>query len=379
MKEKIRSINYCTHSNLNDLSFGDSNNDNKFINSIPSKFYVNKVFPKRNKDNSIKFLNLLKIVLKLLFLSVKYKQIFLIRGTRPGFLPVFFKKMMKHIIILNMGCTPFSTIERTAFMSNPSYKPKFNIISKLLIKIEFQFEKLLIRKADFIFVENLTAKRLVTKFCSNAAKITILPYYVQDYFLINKDLTYNPNDLKQLVIGYTGRFHKYDKLDPLIDAIKILKSENFPIKMKLVGDGPIKAEIQKKVKNLKLEENFEFLGPQPHEKVSEIIDTEHILILPMINNICPTTIPIKILEGIIKGKIILTNNSGNIRSLFRPYNELVLQDFSNPKKIAKKIIEIAQNYQKYYHIAQIIRKRHLESRNIQYFKNQIERTLNLIN
>jgi hypothetical protein len=31
IKERKKIIYYCTHSNLKDLSYGDSNNDNKFI------------------------------------------------------------------------------------------------------------------------------------------------------------------------------------------------------------------------------------------------------------------------------------------------------------------------------------------------------------
>jgi len=378
MKDRINTINYCTHSNLNDLSYGDSNNDNKFIISIPSKFNLLKVFPKRNKANSISIPNFFKIILKLISLSLRSNQIFVIRGTRPGFIPIFFKKQRQHKIILNMGCTPLSTIERTAFFRNPAFRSKYNLLSKILLKLEFQFEKFLIRNADFIFVENETAKKIVAKYCDDSSKIKIAPYYVQNYFLTTEELKYNYNDRKPLIIGYTGRFHKYDKLDPLVDAIHILKNNEFPIVFKLVGNGPTKLEIQRKVNNLNLNNEIIFLGSQPHQIVSKIIDTEHILVLPMVNNICPSTVPIKILEGIIKGKIILTNNSGNIKSLFHPYTDLVLEDFSDPHLIAEKIIHVAQNYEKYYKIAQILRKKHLETCNSEYFRNQIVKTLDLI-
>lgn len=378
MKDRAQNIYYCTHSNLSDLSYGGCINDNKFIISIPSSFNIIKVFPSRNEDNSLSFLNSLKMILKLIMVSLKPHQVFVIRATRPGFIPVFLKKVMKHKFILNMGCTPFSTIERKAFYINPSYRAKYSVLTKMLLKLEFQFEKYLVRRADLIFVENKQAKKIVEKYGGDSVKIVIAPYYVQNYFLTTKDLTYNYNDGKPLIVGYTGRFHKYDKLAPLIDATKILKDKGFPIFIKLVGDGLTKAEIQSKVSKLDLKENVQFLGAQPHHMVSKVIDTEHVLILPMVNNICPSTVPIKMLEGIIKGKVILTNKAGNIKSLFNPYTELVLEDFSDPNLIADKIIEIARNYSKYQKNAQILREKHLKTHNEEYFRKQVLKNINLI-
>ena len=227
MKDRVDNINYCTHSNLGDLSYGGCINDNKFIISIPSDYNITKVFPNRNDDNSLSFLNSLKLAFKLIKLSMRSRQTFVIRATRPGFIPIFFKKLRKHKFVLNMGCTPFSTIERNAFYRNPSYKPKHWLLTSILMKLEFQFEKYLVRMADLIFVENRQAKKLVEKFGGNSSKIVIAPYYVQKYFLATKELKYSFKNGEPLIVGYTGRFHKYDKLTPLIDATKILKDQGF--------------------------------------------------------------------------------------------------------------------------------------------------------
>ena len=41
----------------------------------------------------------------------------------------------------------------------------------------------------------------------------------------------------------------------------------------------------------------------------------------------------------------------------------MLEDFSDPHLIAEKIIDSAQNYEKYYEIAQILRNKHLKTCN----------------
>ncbi|MFX1478910.1 MAG: hypothetical protein ACFFCI_12335, partial [Promethearchaeota archaeon] len=251
----MKNVYYCTHSNLDDLSYGDSNNDNKFISSIPSEFNVVKIFPVRNKDNYVNIFSFLKLILRIIFLATKKNQIFVIRGTRLGIIPAFFKQVMKHTILLNVGCTPFSSIEKIAFSKNPSYKSKSNLLINIFLKLDFQFEKFVIRHSTTLFVENVNAGRIAKKYGGSSLNIVLLPYYVQDYFLTTKAANYNFSEGKPLIIGYTGRFHKYDKLEPLIDAVHILKNIGFPIILKLVGDGPTKKIIQEKVNNYDLNDN----------------------------------------------------------------------------------------------------------------------------
>ena len=84
------------------------------------------------------------------------------------------------------------------------------------------------------------------------------------------------------------------------------------------------------------------------------------------------------LEGIIKGKVILTNKAGIIKSLFNPYTELVLEDFSDPSLISEKILDITYNYDKYYNNAQILRNQHLETHNQEFFCKQVIKFLSSI-
>lgn len=372
INQKTR-IFYLTHSNLKDLSFGDSINDNKFINSIPSHFKIFKMFPIRNQKQMISHIELMKFILRITIASLRLKQIFIIRGTKPSFIPFLFQKIFKHKIILNLGCTPFYTIERREFLKNPEYNFKFNKIRKFILKLEFQFEKYFLRNANEILVENEKAKKLVTLYGANNSKIQILRYYVQNYFLTSKKIKYNYGNVFKL--GYTGRFHKYDCLLTLIDAIKILKENNYSIKLYLIGDGPTKEEIEYKIKKLNLNENVTLLGSQSHKNVSRIIDKLHCLILPMVKKICPSSIAIKILEGIMKGKIIITTNSGNNKSLFTPFYDLILEKI-NPSELAYKIVEVMKNYNKYLLLAEKIRQKQLKIRSFKIFNRKLMKILN---
>lgn len=371
-------VYYITGSNMDSITSGSSVNDYKFFSSIPKKYKPILIYPKENSSKKLTFKSYLIFILKILKLSISYSKIFIIRSLWLGWILAFLKKIMKHKIILNMGCTPFYSIENLILRNNPQYSKNNNKLVKLFFLVIFQFEKFLTRKSNKIIVENNKAKNLIKKYGVNESKVFVAPYYVQDYFLTTKNLKFDFPKKKPLIFGYTGRFHQYDQLEPLIDAMQILKMRDFSFFLKLVGDGPTKLKIQNKVQSLKLENNVIFLGIRKHNEVSKIIDNTHVLILPMVKNLCPSTTPIKILEGIIKGKIILTNNSGNIISLFKPYTKLVLNDFSNPNEISNKIIEIAKNYQDYSKLAQNLRNKHLKTHNRLYYSKQIEMVLNLL-
>lgn len=64
----------------------------------------------------------------------------------------------------------------------------------------------------------------------------------------------------QLVIGHIGRFVQQKNHEFLIDIFNEIHKQNKNTILLLAGDGPLKEEIQNKVKELNLEKNVKFLG-----------------------------------------------------------------------------------------------------------------------
>jgi colanic acid/amylovoran biosynthesis glycosyltransferase len=67
-----------------------------------------------------------------------------------------------------------------------------------------------------------------------------------------------------------------------IKALAKLRNKNLSLKYQIVGDGPLKDDLKKLVKQLALEESVEFLGAQSHEDVLSLFSKAHIFILPSI-------------------------------------------------------------------------------------------------
>lgn len=129
-----------------------------------------------------------------------------------------------------------------------------------------------------------------------------------------------------------------------------MKERNYKILLYLIGDGPNRRFIENLVIKKGLTQNVKFLGSKSHKEVANLIEDYHCLLLPKYNNLLISTMPIKILEGVMKGKIIITTNSGNIISLFLGNNGLILKN-AIKENTMHKIKLVIENYQKYNKIS----------------------------
>lgn len=367
--ESRKEIYFCTHSNLEVIRKGDSNNDIKFINAIPKNFKIIKLYPKKKKNSLIANIKLNK---NILLASLSWKKIFIIRQARPGIIQTILKPFFKHKIILYLGCS-ITYLEKIAFRKNQEYSKNNDILSKILIKIDSLIQNFVLNHADYCIVENIRIKKILIRNGVNKSKIIMAPYYVQNYFLNSKNTNFDPLKKSPFILGYTGRFHKYDKIDYLIEALYLLKKKKFLVKLWLIGDGPTRKDILKAVKDNNLEQEVTFFGSQSHQNVVKLMKKMHCLVLPMVKHICPSTIAIKILESILMGKIVITNNSGYNKSLFQPYPNLVLEDIANPVVMSNLIIKIIKNYQFYSDKFQEIKKYQLNFHNQEKFNNQVQK------
>lgn len=83
---------------------------------------------------------------------------------------------------------------------------------------------------------------------------------------------------KDLVIGHIGRFVKPKNHEFLIDIFNEIHKQNKNTILLLAGDGPLKEEIQNKVKKIGLEKNVQFLGQR--NDANELYQAMDAFVLP---------------------------------------------------------------------------------------------------
>ncbi len=66
--------------------------------------------------------------------------------------------------------------------------------------------------------------------------------------------------VKDKIIGYVGQLAHRKNIDSMIEAFDLLYEENKQVRLVIVGDGPIKIELEKKAKSLESGNKISFLG-----------------------------------------------------------------------------------------------------------------------
>lgn len=143
-------------------------------------------------------------------------------------------------------------------------------LAKLLANRYFACSRL---AADWMY-----GKKMVDK-----GKVTIIPNAIDlDKFAFNpekrKALRKELSLEGKFVIGHVGRFAFVKNHGFLIDVFAEVAKENPEVRLLLIGDGPLKEQIQQKVKNLGLLEKVQFLGIR--NDVADLYNAMDLFLLP---------------------------------------------------------------------------------------------------
>jgi glycosyltransferase involved in cell wall biosynthesis len=123
---------------------------------------------------------------------------------------------------------------------------------------------------------------------------------------------------KTINIVYTGQFSKERGLDTAIEGIDLIKNIRQDIKLILVGSGPNKNELEKKVRDCKLQNYVEMTGWVDYSLFPSYIELANLCIIPQpSNSFIDTTMPNKVYEYMTKNKPVLVADSKPMRRLIK--------------------------------------------------------------
>lgn len=110
----------------------------------------------------------------------------------------------------------------------------------------------------------------------NPDKITTI-HNIVDFPIVESDSYEKPT------ISCVARLVEYKRVEDLIKAVSIVKKSVPDIQCKIIGTGPLEGDLKTLTKELKLEDNVEFLGfVEKHEDVMKVVNSSQIFCLPSI-------------------------------------------------------------------------------------------------
>jgi PEP-CTERM/exosortase A-associated glycosyltransferase len=146
----------------------------------------------------------------------------------------------------------------------------------------------------------------------------------------------------KLVLGFLGSFYRYEGLHLLIQAMPQLLARNPDIRLLLVGGGEDDAMLRRMTLELGLGGAVVFAGRVPHAEVPRYYDLIDILVYPRLpERLTHLVTPLKPLEAMARGKIVLASDVGGLRELVRDNDTGYLFAAGDPEALAARVLDVA--------------------------------------
>jgi PEP-CTERM/exosortase A-associated glycosyltransferase len=120
------------------------------------------------------------------------------------------------------------------------------------------------------------------------------------------------------VLGFIGSFYRYEGLDLLIDAMAQLRTARPEVTLLLVGGGFEDTRLREQAARLGLGDTVRFTGRVPQSEVRRYYDMIDFLVYPRRRmRLTDLVTPLKPLEALAEGRIVLASDVGGHRELLR--------------------------------------------------------------
>lgn len=137
---------------------------------------------------------------------------------------------------------------------------------------------------------------------------------------------------------YKGQRH-------LIDACAQLKAQGIPFECLLVGEGELRPDLEAQIASLGLEAEVKLLGGQPRQRVSELLQSVDVMVLPSV--ITPSGkmegIPVALMEALAMEVPVVTTRISGIPELISDGETGLLVPPEDPSALAQALLRLYQN------------------------------------
>lgn len=216
-------------------------------------------------------------------------------------------------------------------------------------------ESRLLRNVDALFTICKGLKGEMESRGIPGSKITIIPncvdltkFFPEEY---NLDLASRYRLRGKQVYGFIGSFYHYEGLDLLIESYKEVFEKESDTRLLLVGDGPEKKSLCEKVNKMGLDGYVIFTGKVPHEEIKKYYSVIDIFVYPRRSiRLTELVTPLKPLEAMAMGKIVVGSDVGGIRELITHNKDGFLFSAGEGKKLTDMLIELTRKRGQYEEI-----------------------------
>ncbi len=131
------------------------------------------------------------------------------------------------------------------------------------------------------------------------------------------DIAWQPDGRSDDLIVSTGRLHPIKGFDTLINALALLRDRGTRFRCRVIGDGPLRAELQALIERHGLQDQVQLAGAQPQEVVRQWLDEAAVFALPcqIADDGGRDGIPVALMEAMASGCPVLSCRTSGIPEL----------------------------------------------------------------
>lgn len=210
-------------------------------------------------------------------------------------------------------------------------------------KIFTLWRKYISRKVD-VFITNTKAGKeyLVTHLKTDQNKVLVHPYQVPDVSIWKSQISKRREDQDRVISFVTvGRLIKQKGIRELINATKILVTHFQEEKwyLNIVGDGPLRCEIERMIRDYNLENWVKLIGHVNYELLGEVLNMQDVFIFPTLEDVWG----VAPLEAMALGKPVLCSKYAGAHELITEGKDGWIFDPHNPKELAELMRKFINN------------------------------------
>ena len=180
-------------------------------------------------------------------------------------------------------------------------------------------------QADYVLPVTQVLADKVIAVGASVDKITVIPNGInQERFgtaIDSSDVVSRYQLQNKLVLGFTGFVRDWHRLDKVVQAIADNQDANWHLL--LVGDGPVRAEIEAQAQALGISDRVSITGIIDRNEVARYVATFDIALQP---DVVAYASPLKLFEYMALGKAIIAPNRANICEILTDGEDALLFD-----------------------------------------------------
>lgn len=201
----------------------------------------------------------------------------------------------------------------------------------------------------------------------NLEKITLVPNAVWP-----KELEPTLTQSDSFTIGYVGGISRTEGLHLILEAAALCRAEQPNLKVLIVGDGGVRAELQDLGRQLGIEDILEMPGSVPPDQVEEYYRRIDLFLVPRIRGkVTETVTPLKPLEAMNYGCLVAVSELGGLMELVKPGRTGLSFPPEDEQGLADLIMNVASSPQDYQGLrregAAWVRRERSWERNVQIY------------